>query len=533
MSNRHTPVRIVQTLAVVATVATAALWVAIAVSRVDLPDLWAREQFVAPAPQRAPEVRNAAAEAETAARIAAFEDTPERLVPPSISRVPEYGERMASPFTPVAERVLPAVVSIQGYRVVENPHTGETREFLDRMFRREGGEEGTIEIPSSGSGFLVDEEGYILTNDHVVAGADRVEVTLDDGRTYPARLLGTDPETDVAVIRIEPAEGDAPLPHLVLGNSDEMRVGDWAIAVGNPLGELAGTFTVGVLSATGRRSLRIAGGGPTYQDFLQTDASINFGNSGGPLVNVRGEVIGINSAVNPTGQGLGFAIPINMARNVAVELIRSGTVRRGYLGIRPDALGEDEDPAGLNGRPGIVVRQVVDDTPAAEAGLEEGDVILSFNEQETGSVPDFMRIVADAGVGNDVPLRVLRDGSDRDLHVVLALRPSTQAPPEDFTPPLPEEWLGADVEEIGPELVDLFGLATLEGIVVTAIDMGRPAARSGLRVGDVITAVNGRDVADVEEFREALLEALGRTEEVDFDLLRGSGRTTVTVTSRS
>jgi serine protease Do len=266
---------------------------------------------------------------------------------------------------------------------------------------------------------------------------------------------------------------------------------------------------------------------------MQTDASINFGNSGGPLVNVRGEVIGINSAVNPTGQGLGFAIPINMAREVAVELIRSGTVRRGYLGIRPWPLDEDDSPDGLDGRPGILVRQVVDDTPASDAGLEEGDVILSFNDQATGSVPEFMEIVAEAGVGNEVPLRVLRNGRDRDLHVVLALRPSTQAPPEDFAPPLPEEWLGADIEEVDPEHVDLFGLSTLEGIVVTAIDMGRPAARSGLRVGDVILGVNGREVEDVEGFRTALLDALGESDAVDLDLLRGGSRTSVTVTSRS
>jgi S1-C subfamily serine protease len=365
----------------------------------------------------------------------------------------------------------------------------------------------------------------------VVAGAERVSVQLADGREYDAYLMGTDPGTDVAVLRIEVPETDPPLPVLPLGNSDDMVVGDWAVAVGNPLGELQGSFTVGVISATGRSNLRIAGGGPTYQDFIQTDASINFGNSGGPLVNIRGEAIGINSAVNPTGQGLGFAIPINMARDVAVELIGSGTVRRGFLGIVPQELTDAArdtwrvDSAVL----GVLVGNVQEDTPASRGGLEEGDVITQFNGREVSDVPEFRRIVADAGVGATVPIRISRDGRERGLEVVLVLRPDTPEPPPDAESVGAETWLGARFQDVTPELVALFNLHRSEGVVLTRIDMGRPAAAGGLRVGDLVLELNERQVKDVGGLQAAFKDAVSNGDRLVFRVQRGRQTTRIDI----
>src|SRR5215831_6875786 len=232
-----------------------------------------------------------------------------------------------SPFVSVVQKALPAVVFID----VRKKASSDTDDPQDEIFRRFFGEgqRQPRTLPSSGSGFIIDKEGRILTNNHVVRDASDITVTLNDKREYKAKVVGTDPETDVAVIKIE---GDN-LPTLPLGDSDQLRVGDWAIAMGNPLGELRGSVTVGIISAQGRSNLNIWGGTPTYQDFIQTDASINFGNSGGPLCNIHGEAIGINTAINPSGQGIGFAIPINLVKHVADQLIAHGSVKRSMLGV--------------------------------------------------------------------------------------------------------------------------------------------------------------------------------------------------------
>jgi len=462
--------------------------------------------------------------ASPTARAAAPEAS--RQVPQVLlAQPPRNAVPLESPFVAVADQVVPAVVSIEGIRTMVHPQLSEEdRDLWRRLFPHGGGAGDEIEVPSEGSGFLFDPQGFILTNDHVISGAETITVHLSDGRTYPAHLMGTDPGTDVAVIKVDPKPGEAALPVLPLGNSDEMRVGDWAIAVGNPLGELESTFTVGVISATGRNNLRIAGGGPVYQDFVQTDASINFGNSGGPLVNLRGEVIGINSAINPTGQGLGFAIPVNMAREVAVELIRTGNVRRGFLGIRPEDITDHvrearQLPATLSG---VYVGDVEPQSPAELGGLRKGDVILEFDGTAVADVPQFRRIVADAGVGTEVTVRVHREGAERELHVTLALRPDTVEPPTDVPEIREEDWLRAQVEEITPESVSFHNLARLEGLVVTRLDSSGRGAVGGMRVGDVILAVNGVTVSDLDGFREALRGAISGDTEVGLDILRGA-----------
>ena len=291
--------------------------------------------------------------------------------------VPSVQMPVASPFVAVADAVLPAVVSVDTKRTVRrgtDPFSDMFREFFgEEWYRRRFGDEDSeryreYEVPGSASGFIYDRDGYILTNNHVVDGADEIEVALSDGREFSAEIVGQDPSTDIAVIKID---GDD-LPTVNLGDSDDMRVGDWAIAVGNPL-ELEGTVTVGVISAKGRTDLNIRGGAPLYQDFIQTDASINFGNSGGPLVNIEGEVVGVNTAINASANGIGFAIPINLARNVAESLVSQGKVVRGYLGVVPQEITPElAEARDLQSTGGIMIANVQEDTPAHDAGLEAG-----------------------------------------------------------------------------------------------------------------------------------------------------------------
>jgi len=394
------------------------------------------------------------------------------------------------------------------------------------------GDEGDIQVPSSGSGFIIDPSGFVLTNDHVVNGSETLTVHLEDGTELDAWLVGSDPGTDVAVIKVDLPAGMDPLPVVPLGNSDELRVGDWAIAIGNPLGELEGTFTVGVISAIGRRNLQIVGGGPLYQDFLQTDASINFGNSGGPLVNVRGEVIGINSAVNPTGQGLGFTIPINMVREVALELIRSGTVHRGYLGIIPQAVTAEIREAWDNpDLDGILVGSVEGGTPADQGGLKVGDVILEFNRSRVTEVSDFRALVAQAGVGEEVPILLLRDGKEQNLNVVLAERPDTPEPPPHRIQSPHGLDLGFRFEDISDSLVENYELPVQEGVVVTGVDVGSPARRGGLREGDVILEVNRSHVGSKIQVEREMIRARNLGKPVVFLVQRGTTTTYVSVRS--
>jgi Do/DeqQ family serine protease len=431
----------------------------------------------------------------------------------------------------VARKVVPAVISVESRRTVAHPQIeGPQGDILRRFFSDGDDDDRQIEIPSSGSGFFFDEAGYIFTNDHVIAGSTILTVRLADGREYEAWLVGRDPGTDVAVLKVDLPSTDPPLPIVPLGSSSEIRVGDWAIAIGNPLGELEGTLTAGIISAKGRKDLRIAGGGPTYQDFIQTDASINFGNSGGPLVNTRGEVIGINSAINPTGQGLGFTIPIDMARQVAVELIRTGTIRRGFLGILPqEVTAEIQGVFDLPSSGGILVGSVEADTPAERGGLEVGDIIVEFNGSPVSGVPEFRALVAEAGVGVDVPIRFLRDGEDRAIEVVLAERPDTPEPPERRARERDALWLGATFEDISPKRVTEFELQVEEGVLITEVEPGSAAWRGGLRKGDVILGINRQTVTSKEEAEAVLDRARSAGEPAVVLVRRGSTTSFVTI----
>ncbi|NJC88000.1 MAG: Do family serine endopeptidase [Desulfuromonas sp.] len=316
-------------------------------------------------------------------------------------------------FTEVAAKVAPAVVNIRAERVRAMSRLGPLfDDFFGDLFR-------APRVPQSeqslGSGFIISAEGIILTNAHVVEGAEKIKVRLPDQRVFPGEVLGLDPKTDVAVLKIK---SDQSLPVTVLGNSDRIKVGQWALAIGNPFG-LDGTLTVGVVSATERANVGIE----DYEDFIQTDASINPGNSGGPLLNVYGEVIGMNTAIVAAGQGIGFAIPINLARQVAEQLIAHGAVTRGWLGVTMQPV----DPAlaesfGLDKVTGALITKVLPDTPAERAGLQRGDVLLSFAGKPVRGVRELQLQVANAPIGKTVPVEIVRNGRRLTLSVAITAR---------------------------------------------------------------------------------------------------------------
>jgi len=427
---------------------------------------------------------------------------------------------LESPFTVIAEKTLPAVVTIETKRSVNSgsgqsfQFEGPYGDFFRRLFpeapqtpqtpQTPGNPHGQMKIPSSGSGFIFDEAGHILTNNHVVRDASEINVTLSDKRKFKAKVVGMDPSTDVAVIKID---GPGKFPAVPLGDSDEIRIGDWAIAIGNALGELDGTLTVGVISAKGRSNLSIVGGAPSYQNFIQTDASINFGNSGGPLLNIRGEAIGINTAITPSGSGIGFAVPINIAHGVARQLLTSGKVVRGYLGIRPQELTPElAESWGLKNTKGVLVGDVSEGTPAAKAGLRVKDVITDFDGKQVDDVEQFRLLVADTPVNKKVELRVLRAGQPRDVYVTLAERPS-DAQLQRAEPPSPSTWLGLSVEPLNGDYAEQLGVEEKEGVLVANVLPGSGADDAGLMRGDVIKEVNDKPIKGMTEYTTALEQA--------------------------
>ncbi len=418
---------------------------------------------------------------------------------------PAVNAEFKSPFVAVAKMVGPAVVNIQSKKYIERPGYSFQGPFED-FFREFFGEVPQREpqkqkVEGQGSGFIIDKKGLILTNNHVVAGGGELTVKLSDSREFQAVVVGTDPRTDVAVIRLKDLKTDLPDTEVaVLGNSDDIEVGDYAIAIGNPFG-LERTVTQGIISFKGRNGLPIAGGGPLYQDFIQTDASINFGNSGGPLTDIRGRVIGINTAINPAGQGIGFAIPINMAKNVADQLISSGKVVRGYLGVLPQELTADlAEGLGLKSAKGVLIAKVEDGTPADRAGLKDQDVIVRFDGLETPNVAKFRQVVADAKVGAKIKMVILRDKKEKTLTAQIGEMPGeevAQAGQEKQD----QAWLGIEqVVSVNSQEARAAGIKDTEGALIKSIQSGSAADDAGLRAGDIIKKVDGQAVKNVGDF---------------------------------
>jgi serine protease Do len=427
-------------------------------------------------------------------------------------------------FVSVADRVTPSVVNVSAkskkVAQVESgaPPEAEQKfreffgsEFYDRFFKRRAPRAEPER--AAGSGVIIDGRGYILTNSHVVENADEIEVRLSDDRKFKAKLVGRDPKTDLAVLRIEPS-GRA-LPVATLGDSDKLKIGQWAIAIGNPFG-LDRTVTAGIISATGRTHVGVA----TYEAFIQTDASINPGNSGGPLLNLKGEVIGINTAIVSSGQGIGFSIPINMAREVMTQLIDKGRVVRGWLGIVIQNLTEDLAAGfGIPGKSGVLIAEVMKGSPADAAGFKAGDVIVELAGGPIKETTDLQKRVAAIPPGRATGVTVLRDRTPTRLSVKIGEQPSEEvvvaAAPKDVG-------LGLGVQALTPDLAQTYGLKAQTGLVVVDVAEGGAGAAAGINEGDLILEVNRRAVDSVEEFRKAVA-ALKPGESVPVQLERGGG----------
>ena len=422
---------------------------------------------------------------------------------------------MPPTFAPLVAELTPAVVNIntekrvasRGGRGFDFPGHGSQESFEDffgrffDQFDRQHRRSRPRAVKSLGSGFIISEDGYILTNNHVVADADAIKVTLSDKKVYDARLIGRDEKTDLAVLKID---ADHDLPAVKLGDSSKLEVGDWVIAIGNPFG-LARTVTAGIVSARGR----VIGSGP-YDDFIQTDASINPGNSGGPLFNVKGEVVGINTAIVASGQGIGFAIPVNMAKDLLPQL-KTGKVSRGRLGVHiQEVTSELAASFGLDEKHGAVISEVIDDSPAARAGLQVGDIILAVDGRKVEEMRRLPRMVAAKKPGTKVKLKVLRMGKVLKIDVVLDDLEGENG--EEYSQSADDRLddLGLTVRQLTPELAARQRLSLDRGVIISRLDPGGRAADAGLQAGDVVLMVNNATIETVRDFKKALQD--GKTQ---------------------
>ncbi|MGD9125513.1 MAG: DegQ family serine endoprotease [Desulfarculaceae bacterium] len=416
-------------------------------------------------------------------------------------------------FAALAKKVAPAVINIRTVKTVKTapmpdlfqyrrPGPGDKdekgqipdlHEFFRRFFGGPGGPSTPREFKqrSLGSGVIIDKQGYALTNNHVIAGADEILVKLKNGKELEAEIVGRDKKTDLALIRIKTKKD---MPFLTLGNSDALQVGDWVLAVGNPFG-LENTVTAGIVSAKGR----IIGAGP-YDNFIQTDASINPGNSGGPLINLKGEVVGINTAIVAHGQGIGFAIPVNLARQVMDQLRTKGRVVRGWLGVLIQPVTKDlAQKFGLKDAKGALVAKVVPGSPADKAGLKRGDVIVEFEGKPVEDSHRLPGMVAQTPVGTEVKLKIVREGHSRPINVTLGELEEEKLKAQTETQK--EIQLGMSLQKLTPPLAKQFGISGKKGLIITSVQPGGPAAEAGLVRGDVILEAANKPVEDLDEFQ--------------------------------
>ena len=403
-------------------------------------------------------------------------------------------------FVELAKQLKPAVVNISTTKVIqkkkrrglspfESPFDERSpfRDFFDRFFEDMIPE--NFKQTSLGSGFILDKDGYILTNNHVIEGADEIKVRLSDGKEFDATIKGRDTKTDLALIKIKSWKN---LPTAQMGDSDKLEVGEWVVAIGNPFG-LDHTVTAGIVSAKGR----IIGAGP-YDNFIQTDASINPGNSGGPLFNLNGEVIGINTAIIASGQGIGFAIPVNMAKRLIPQLKEKGKVTRGWLGVVIQKVTPElAESFGLKEASGALVADVVEGGPADEAGIKQGDVIVEVDGTSIDEMNKLPRLVANLSVGQKTKLRIIRNGTEKNLVVTIG-----EFPEKDIVASEEHagEELGMTVQALTPEIAKQFGYVGEKGVLVTHVQSGSPAAEAGIKRGDLIKEINRKPVENVETY---------------------------------
>ncbi|HKP26674.1 MAG TPA: Do family serine endopeptidase [Dongiaceae bacterium] len=463
--------------------------------------------------------------------VSPADTTPTATAAPFIAGAP-------STFADLAAKVSPAVVNVSSTHVMtQQEQGGQQMPFdfpegspFDQFFKQfqqqqRQQQKHPQKVTSLGSGFIIDASGYVVTNNHVVDGAKDIEVTLTDGAVYPAKVIGTDAKTDLALLKVEAKK---PLPFVSFGNSDKMRIGDWVMAVGNPFG-LGGTVTAGIVSARGRDIHE----GP-YDDFLQIDAAINQGNSGGPTFSTDGSVIGINTAIfSPSGGsvGIGFAIPSNLAKPIIAELKDQGHIDRGWLGVSIQPL-TPELTQGMNlgSDKGALISSIQDNSPAAAAGLKSGDVVTRFGDHEIESPKDLSRAVAETASGASVPVKVWRDGSEKTISVKIAEMKEEVAsadPSEQGGEPSASDTvdqLGATLAPVNDMTRQQFGLSEdAKGVVIADLEQDSALAEQGVRPGDVIERVNDRKIANPADVAKALQETQADKRSVAVMLIESDG----------
>jgi serine protease Do len=409
-------------------------------------------------------------------------------------------------FSALAKDVSPAVVHIRVEKTVQGsqaavrqfenpPFQGDDRykDFFDHFFG--GKKPHEYKQKGLGTGFIISKDGFIVTNNHVVQDADSIKVVLKDKREFDAKVVGRDPQTDLALIKIDAKKN---LPTVRLGNSDKLQVGEWVAAIGSPFG-LEQTVTAGIVSAKGR----VIGSGP-YDDFIQTDASINPGNSGGPLINMNGEVVGINTAIIAGGQGIGFAIPIDLANNVIEQLKTNGEVTRGWLGITiQDLNGNLAEYYNLKDQSGVLVAGVVPGDPADQAGIKPNDIIIDVNGKKVTTGHELTAMTARLTVGDKATLTVMRDGKQKRFDVEVGKRPLTLADAGTARPEKETEF-GFQVTELTPEMARRLNVADESGVVVVGVNANSKAEKAGIQKGDLIKEVNRQGVESVGEFKKLI-----------------------------
>ena len=415
--------------------------------------------------------------------------------PPSVQAGPSVD--LSTAIIRVAQETIPAVVHIEVTERQEaaNPFFPfQNDPFFRRFFNSpEVPRNFKREVKGIGTGIILDTRGHILTNFHVAGGATKIEVTLADGNRYPAKSVGGDPKTDLAVIRIEAKEG---LPHILFGDSDKVQVGEWVVAIGHPRG-LSQTVTQGIISAMHRRGITDPS---SYQDFLQTDAAINPGNSGGPLLNLRGEVIGVNAAIaseSGGSEGIGFAIPSNMASYVAKLLIATGKVERGWLGVSiQDMTPELAKSSHLENAKGVYVADVVKGGPAEKAGVKKGDVVTAFQGKEISNADEFRNLVAVTPVGREAKMILLRDGKKQEVSVKVG---NLEASARLFASVIKDR-LGVSVRPVTQQEAAQYGMRSSSGVAIETVDLKGPLGQAGLEVKDLVLAVNSQAIAGMDDF---------------------------------
>ncbi len=421
----------------------------------------------------------------------------------------QHLRNMSDAFVSIAESASPAVVYVEVESEVRNASAEMPFDFPGGdLFQRFFGPQFRERMPDqremprqfrqgAGSGFIISPDGYILTNNHVVANANRISVEMSDGRQFKGEVVGTDPPSDVAVVKIDGTN----LPHLQLGDSESLKVGEIVLAIGNPLGQ-RNSITQGIVSAKGRSNVGIT----DFADFIQTDAAINLGNSGGPLLNLDGEVVGVNTAImSRTGgsMGIGFAIPINMVKSIKDTLIAGKSVERGFLGVMiQDVTPEIADYFGIEPNSGAVVAQVNEDSPAAKGGVKSEDIVLEYNGQPVHDASSLRNMVAQTQPESTAKMSVLRDGKRMNLNVDIGKRDNEQMAAQES--PEMQDGLGLRLQNLTPDVAQQFGLTGQTGVLVAQVEPGSAADRAGIQPGNVIQEVNRQPVRNTAEFQNAL-----------------------------